>query len=38
METAKYTLVDILLWGLVLGTIGFAGFVYNAINLTMQAL
>lgn len=38
METVKFTLVDILMWGLVIGTIGFAGFVYNAINLTMQAL
>lgn len=38
METNKFTLCDVLMWGLVVGTIGFAGHVYNAINVAMQAL
>jgi hypothetical protein len=38
METQKFTVYDVLMWGLVIGTIGFAGHVYNAINVAMQAL
>lgn len=38
METNKITIFDILMWGLVVGTIGFAGHVFNLINITMQAL
>lgn len=38
MESKKYNLVEFLMWGLILGTIGFADYVYNSINLAMQAL
>jgi hypothetical protein len=38
METNKINIYDVLMWGLVIVTIGFAGHVYNAINVAMQAL
>jgi hypothetical protein len=38
MENTKSTVYDILMWGLVLGVIGYAGYVYQIMNVAMQAL
>ena len=38
MENKMHTFYDILMWGLVLVTIGYAGHVYRVLGTAMQAL
>lgn len=38
MNTKLNTIYDILMWGMILGFVGFAGYVYDLINAAMQAL